>query len=232
MFEYMWNILRSNGSKIPNGRLKSDLVAETLLEELESCMREVDACQRQKEAQSKRDSGVPDYSWLVSNSEQPYKIPNLLKIELEDLTTQIDPDDTSRVIINFRKSVTDFMKVQDIPECFKSVLKRHIVIKNLKTVPKDKEKIKNLHSFNEPTTLLRPGSDLSYLREKEARIDVNGSCDVATARVSSAPASSWRFFRQSKIKPVDSSKMHPQLVSGNEEKDRRAVSVPTITTIV
>merc|ERR1712189_101947 len=118
MFEYMWNILRSNGSKIPNGRLKSDLVAETLLEELESCMREVDACQRQKEAQSKRDSGVPDYSWLVSNSEQPYKIPKLLKIELEDLTTQIDPDDTSRVIINFRKSVTDFMKVQDIPECF------------------------------------------------------------------------------------------------------------------
>ncbi len=230
MFEYLWNIMRSGESKATSEPRQSELVSETLFEELNSRIKEADCNRRQRMSQLKRDSGIPDYSWLVSNSDQPYKIPNMLRIELEDLASQIEPDDTCHVISCFRKRVNDETPVEEIVECFKDVLKRRLVVKNLRHGPKNKDKAHTLQNFNEPSSYFKFRNSAGHLREQTVKVNIDSTNEVNNARVSSAPASSWRFFRQSKIKPLNTSLNNA--FNESNDKERRANSVPTITTIV
>lgn len=232
----MWN----SSSKQPNRRLNSDLVSETLMEELHTRMKEAEYLKREKESQMKKDAGIPDYTWLVSNTPKQYKITHMLKIELEDLASQIEPDDTRLIIENFRRTIYEETRVEMIPESFKAILKRHLVTKNLKSVPTSLE---NIHTMPEHSGYFRRRPDLAPLREKD--VGVQGSDggpryhpgrsneDCKDNRTNSAPASSWRFFRQSRIQPVDpTGGIANNTSDSNTARDRRANSVPTITTIV
>ena len=234
MFEYIWNLIASNnGAKTPNPRLTADLISETLLEELESRIREAETFRKEREAQLKREAGTPDYSWLVNDSKKQYKMPQMLKIELEGLCSQLGSDDTPLVINDFRRIITNDTPVEKIPECFKAVLKRQLIVKDLK---KDTEKDRkrtyrkgmNTHSFDRRL-------EVPHLREKDIEAWGTNKEGQPTARVSSAPASSWRFIRHGRIQPVHMTNNDEDDLRCNksdEKGNRRANSVPTITTIV
>eukprot|EP00794_Sanderia_malayensis_P006365 gene6365-7097_t len=229
MLEYIWNLMRTSPTKRPYELRGSELVSETLFEELNTKIKEVENNQRMRDSQSKRDSGIPDYSWLISDSEKSYKIPTLLRIELEDLTNQIDPDDTSHVINCFRKSVTVETPIEDIAGCFKAVLKRHIAVRKFKDTTKDKDKFRKGRDVDQPIGNFKHRQHTSKLREKSVTVNLDGVEETNHARVHSAPASSWRFFRQSRVKPINAFSTSDS--NNREDKERRANSVPTITTI-
>lgn len=232
MLEYIWNLIHKDSSKDVNPMHSSNLISETLLEELNGCIKELESYQRERDAQLKRESGKPDYSWLMNESVKQYKIPQYLRLELEDLCLQIEPDVAPLVINDFRRVVTQEMPVEKIPYCFKSVLKRQLIIQNLKTEAKDGRKSNK--SPRDSSGFFKRRLEVPYLGEKDLEAWGTSSNGPAEARVSSAPASSWRFFRQSRIKPTDSTANQADFVKsdGDKEETRRANSLPTITTIV
>jgi len=179
----------------------------------------------------KKESGRPDYSWLMNESVRQYKISPLLKLELEELCSQIDLDGAPSVIRDFRRVVSQETPLEKIPECFKAVIKRQLIIQNLKAEPRDERK-PNKNSRN-PEGFFTRRLEVPHLREKNLEAWGAVSSHVTEARVNSAPASSWRFLRQSRVQPTNSFNNEVEVVkSSKNEETRRANSVPTITTVV
>ena len=228
MFEYIWNLILKNESKDSHPRPTPHLISETLMEELHGCIKEIESYQREKEVQRKRDAGRPDYSWLMNASAKQYKIPQFLKIELDELCLQIDPDFAPLVINDFRRVVNQETPVEKIPDCFKAVLKRQLILQDLKTDAKDSRKSNK--SPRDPSGFFKRRLEVPHLRETNLEAWGAMSNGVTEARVNSAPASSWRFFRQSRIQP--SANQVEIVKDSSKDETRRANSVPTITTIV
>jgi len=225
------NLILSNKSKDSCSKSSPHLISETLLEELYGCIKEIEIVQREKEAQQKKESGRPDYSWLMNESVRQYKISPLLKLELEELCSQIDLDGAPSVIRDFRRVVSQETPLEKIPECFKAVIKRQLIIQNLKAEPRDERK-PNKNSRN-PEGFFTRRLEVPHLREKNLEAWGAVSSHVTEARVNSAPASSWRFLRQSRVQPTNSFDNEVEVVkSSKNEETRRANSVPTITTVV
>ena len=231
MLEYWWNfVLNGGGSKVPNPPIASELISETLLEELHGCLKEIETLQQEKEAKRKKEAGRPDYSWLVNDSVKHYRLPRSVKVEVEDLCTQIDADVAPLVIKDFRRIITEDTPVEKIPEVFRCVLKRQLMVKNLKTESDNRREIRRASKSNKSAnSIFRRRLDVPGLSNRD--IEAWGS--TSEGRVQSAPASSWRFFRQVKVKPTEKPSNPMDDVECISDKDaRRANSVPTITTIV
>lgn len=228
MLEYLWSWINNGGSKDCDVKATSCLISETLLEELIGCIKEIEIHQREKESQRKREAGTPDYTWLMNESVKQYKMPQFLKTEIEDLCVQIEQDVAPLVINDFRRVVNQDTPVDQIPYCFKSVLNRQLIIQNLKAEPKDNRRTNKTQ--RDSNGFFKRRLQVPHLREKDLEAWGNAEDGTTEARVNSAPASSWRFFRQSRIQPTAA---QVDFVQRNDNQEtRRANSVPTITTTV
>ena len=221
----------NNKSKDSCSKPSAHLISETLLEELYGCIKEVESVQKEKEVQRKREAGRPDYSWLMNESVKQYKVSPILKLELEELCLKLEPESAPLVIKDFRRIITQETPLEKIPECFKSVIRRQLIIQNLKAEAKDEKRVNKSPRDNSGFFARR--LEVPHLREQDLEAWGPARNHVAEARVNSAPASSWRFFRQSKIQPTGLVGNEVEIVKSNDnEETRRANSVPTITTIV
>lgn len=105
---------------------KSDkiMVCESLLMELDFQMQETEAAIRERELEERRQrNGGVDYSWLVSDHPKPYEMPQLERLELEELCMKVKPEECGRVISSFRESIAcQERPVSEIPRVLKAVI--------------------------------------------------------------------------------------------------------------
>ena len=107
----------------PPEKPENVVVAESLLMELDYQMKEAnDRWKAQQQEQRRRLSGGVDYSWLVISKEKQYEMPQLDRLELEDICMKIKPDECGRVIIMFRDSLLREPEVQEIPRILRAII--------------------------------------------------------------------------------------------------------------
>ncbi|XP_076447657.1 protein RD3-like [Babylonia areolata] len=95
-------------------------VAESLLSEVDYHIQELDqALQRQRRFEQRSRTGV-DYSWLISEAPKPYKIPQLERLELEELCMKLEPCEYSKVVMLFRNAVVKELKTENLPRIMRS----------------------------------------------------------------------------------------------------------------
>ena len=101
---------------MPPEKPESVIVAESLLMELDYQLKEAHERHKSQQQELKRKmSGGVDYSWLATPKEKPYEMPQLDRLELEDLCMKVKPDECGRVIIAFRETLTREPEQHEIP---------------------------------------------------------------------------------------------------------------------
>lgn len=108
------------------------VVAESLLIELDFQIQEAELILREREQEEKRQQTGVDYSWLVTKPPKGYDVPELEKLELEELCMKVKAVECGRVINSFRDALLSEPCVQDIPKIFRAV-----IIQILDIRPKD-----------------------------------------------------------------------------------------------
>jgi hypothetical protein len=78
------------------------------------------------EVERRQKFGV-DYSWLASNDSpvrRPYELPEMKRIELEQMCGRICPSDCGRVLITFRQLIADqeTPKAEEIPQLLRATV--------------------------------------------------------------------------------------------------------------
>ena len=115
--------LKSWTGDLPPEKPENVVVAESLLMELDYQMKEAAERMKLQEQENKRRmSGGVDYSWLVIAKDKQYEMPQLERLELEDICMKIKPDECGRVIIMFRDALVRDPDVQEIPRILRAVL--------------------------------------------------------------------------------------------------------------
>jgi len=111
------------GDQLPPEKPENVMVAESILMELDYQLREADEQVRQKihEEKSKSAGGV-DYSWLSITKEKPYEVPQLERLELEEMCLKVKPDECGRVILMFRDALVREPDVHEIPRIMRAVI--------------------------------------------------------------------------------------------------------------
>lgn len=127
-------LLSSFGSKLqtnrtPPSKPDSVIVGETLMNELESQMKECERLQQEKEQEEKRRTNTADYSWLITTpGKKSYHLSAVERLVLEELSSQVRPDDSGEVITQFRTIIESrpTLKVSEIPEVFRCIIERYL----------------------------------------------------------------------------------------------------------
>ena len=108
--------------------IKDDTITsrECLIAELEFQMREAQHKKWEQEREEKRKQGVPDYSWLVSTPPKYYEIPTLQQLELDELCSKVRPQESGKIIVNFRRILERGPRVDEMPAVLKAIIKQTI----------------------------------------------------------------------------------------------------------
>lgn len=101
------------------------IISETLIEELESQIRETEEHLKEVQRKINEDSGRPDYSWL-RDAQKAYRIPQITRLELEDASRLLKPDDVSGIINEFRNSISKDLPVDKLPNYLKFIISSHL----------------------------------------------------------------------------------------------------------
>lgn len=120
--------LRRKESEIPPSKPDSVLVAETLMNELESQMKIIEDLQAEREREEKRRKNTADYSWLISTpSRHNYQISPVDRLVLEELATKVRPEDSGEIISQFRTMVESRpFDIPEIPKVFRCIIERYL----------------------------------------------------------------------------------------------------------
>ncbi|RUS82681.1 hypothetical protein EGW08_009584 [Elysia chlorotica] len=90
----------------PPARDQHMVACETLMAELDFHIRELEKAQLQAEQEQRRLKTGVDYSWLMESASRPgYEIPQMERLELEELCYQIEGVECTRVIALFRQAL-------------------------------------------------------------------------------------------------------------------------------
>ena len=108
--------------KRPPDKPECLVVCESLLMELNYQINEAILREREKDQEERRKSTGVDYSWLVTEVPKSYEIPELDKLELEELCMKIKAKECTIVITEFRKCLLQDRKPADITRLFRSVV--------------------------------------------------------------------------------------------------------------
>ena len=108
--------------KRPPDKPECLVVCESLLMELNYQINEAILREREKDQEERRKSTGVDYSWLVTEVPKSYEIPELDKLELEELCMKIKARECTIVITEFRKCLLQDRKPADITRLFRSVV--------------------------------------------------------------------------------------------------------------
>ena len=229
MFSKVWTSLSNQGEKTPNPRAVSEVISETLLEELEAQIKIVDSATKERETRRKLDDGIPDYSWLTSTpiNNISYKLPHLVRLELESLAQEVNPDDTSKVISDFQSMITEETRVHELSECLKCSLLRYVATENSRA--SSKKCLTKAASFSSNTSSIcrdRPSSRLKRFERWRNVSQDRPPANTTENRTQSAPPSSWKFVRHVKVCPLQIS------VDPDSDTESRSYSVPAFADLV
>ncbi len=102
---------------------ESIMVAESLFMELEYQMRAVEEEEQGREKETRREAmGGVDYSWLATSTQKTYEIPQLERLELEEVCMKIKPSECSRVITSFREALVREPQVHELPRIMRAAV--------------------------------------------------------------------------------------------------------------
>lgn len=143
------------------------VVMESLLMELDYEVEQADLLRIESERRSREQAMGVDYSWLVIKPPKPYLIPQLERLELEELCMKVKPQESAVIIRMFRAALVREPLVEDIPKIFRAV-----IIQLLEGRPTE-ETIPEWVKKN--LTRLRPTARIVPLR------DTDSICSTSTA---------------------------------------------------
>lgn len=112
--------LMSQDQKTLPERDEKTMVADSLMSELEYNIKELEKLnyQRQQE-ENRRKTGV-DYSWLITTTPKGFEIPQLERLELEELFYQIKPEECGKILTLFRDALLNEPRPCELPSLIKS----------------------------------------------------------------------------------------------------------------
>jgi len=164
------------------------VIAETLLQELEFQIRESQNYARDVEKQKTADSGRPDYTWLM-DTPKSYRVPPVVRTEIEELSKYLDVDEVSTIIKEFRDAIDYDIAVDKMVNYLKFIINHHV---------QEKRKTNNLEEYKR--LQLTPNYE-SPVRSKSSAV-IKQIKATATVRPQSAPLSSaWK--KRTKVHPVN-----------------------------
>ena len=121
----IWKSMVPETHKVP-GRDEKTLVMDTLMSELEYHIKELEAMAREKEQNERRRATGVDYSWLISAPPKSYEIPQLERLELEELCYKVKPEETGKILSLFRDTLYNDPPPKDLPRILKSCISQII----------------------------------------------------------------------------------------------------------
>lgn len=128
----VWKSLVSHDQSKPPVRNEKSMVADSLMSELDYNIKELEKIYNQKELdQTRRKTGV-DYSWLVTTTPKGYQIPQLERLELEELFYQVKPEECGKILTLFRDTLLNEPQPSQLPSLLKACVRQ-----TLQQRPKD-----------------------------------------------------------------------------------------------
>lgn len=101
--------------------------SDAILAELTYQMRLAEDRNQAEEKEQKRlQMGGIDYSWLVTVKPKPYEIPEIERLELDELCNRITPAECSKIIRSFRDAIVRDRKAQEMPRILRAVIHQTI----------------------------------------------------------------------------------------------------------
>ena len=97
-------------------------VADSLLAEVEYQIKELESLQRDQEAERRRQETGVDYSWLVSVTPKSYDIPQLERLELEELCYKVNKVECGKIIALFRDAMLRTHPVAQVARVMRSCI--------------------------------------------------------------------------------------------------------------
>jgi len=84
------------------------------------------------DAERRQQIGV-DYSWLATSDSpvrRPYQLPEMKRIELEQMCERVSPSDCGRVLLTFRQLIADqkALKADEIPQLLRATISQVCII--------------------------------------------------------------------------------------------------------
>ena len=150
----------------PPGKDENTMIAESLMMELDYQMKEIERVVLEREQEEKRKTSGVDYSWLVNAQHKPYEIPQLERLELEELFMKLKPSECGRIITSFRDSLLREPEVHELPRIL-----RAIVIQTLESRPKEESMSEWVTRRTVSLTRLRP-SKISPINDDSDDIEL------------------------------------------------------------
>ena len=90
--------------------------------ELSNEVEQADLVRIENERRAREDKMGVDYSWLVIKPPKPYSIPQLERLELEELCMKVKPQESAVIIRTFRAALVREPHVEEIPKIFRAVI--------------------------------------------------------------------------------------------------------------
>ncbi|XP_031562849.1 uncharacterized protein LOC116298495 [Actinia tenebrosa] len=120
--------LKRADSDVPPSKPDSVLVAETLMNELESQMKIIEDLKAEREREEKRRKNTADYSWLISTpNRHNYQLSPVDRLVLEELSTKVRPEHSGEIISQFRTMLeTRSFELSEIPKVFRCLIERYL----------------------------------------------------------------------------------------------------------
>ncbi|KAK3579090.1 hypothetical protein CHS0354_029949 [Potamilus streckersoni] len=122
-FKSLWRAWSSENTRPPE-RDEHVVVIDSILLELEFHIKELEKVTREEEQEKRRKETGVDYSWLISVPPKTYEIPQLERLEIEELCYKIRSYECGKVISLFRDAILNEPQVQELPKILKACLRQ------------------------------------------------------------------------------------------------------------
>lgn len=109
-------------TQLPSEKSEPAMVAESLMMELEYQIQEAVQAEQERKTEEKRKATGVDYSWLMSPSTKSFEMPQVERMEIEEMCLKIKPTECGKVITMFRDSLLRNPPVHEIPRCLRAVV--------------------------------------------------------------------------------------------------------------
>uniref|UniRef100_A0A2C9LE14 Protein RD3 n=1 Tax=Biomphalaria glabrata TaxID=6526 RepID=A0A2C9LE14_BIOGL len=100
------------------------VACETLLSELEYHIKELDRLRQAQEQEERRLRTGVDYSWLMESHPKLYEIPQMERLELEELCYKVTGSECTQVISLFRDAIAQGPRVEDLAYIMRSCVRK------------------------------------------------------------------------------------------------------------
>lgn len=103
---------------------KDDRVAvvDSLLSEVDFHVKELERAYREREQEERRLNTGVDYTWLMTGAPRSYEVPQLERLELEELCYKVNPTECCKVISLFRDAVVREPPVEELTRIMRSCI--------------------------------------------------------------------------------------------------------------